>query len=140
MIDSTLLDLADVAESWMTVAASHRHQYCLDLVVKTERFGWAFGIEEQLDQPAIAVVVIDVVADAESFVASLLMTMRVDVAEDSVVAIVAVVAAAAVTEAVEWRLVHPVTATLACPREYSNHHFEFLTSFVNHGVVPSGGT
>jgi hypothetical protein len=129
-----------------------------------QRLGWAIGIEEQLEQPAIAVVVIDVAADAESFVASLLMTMRVDVVEDSVVegsvvedsvvegsvvedsvvedsvVAVAVVAAAVATVAVEWRLAHPVTATLACPRECSNHHFDFLTSFVNYGVVPSGET
>jgi len=117
-----------------------------------QRLGWAIGIEEQLEQPAIAVVVIDVAADAESFVASLLMTMRVDVVEDSVVegsvvedsvvegsvVAVAVVAAAVATVAVEWRLAHPVTATLACPRECSNHHFDFLTSFVQYGVVPSG--
>ena len=95
---------------------------------------------EQRQQPAIvAAVVVDVAAVAESFVASLLMTMRADVVvEDPVV--VAVAAAVAIV-AVEWRLAHPVvTASLACPREYSNHHFDFLTSLVKYAVVPSGGT
>jgi len=72
MIDSNFLAVVAVAASMKTVAASCHH-----------RLGLAFGIEvqqlEQRRQPVIAAAVIDVVADAESFVALQLMTMRVDV-------------------------------------------------------------
>ena len=72
MIDSNFLAVVAVAASMKTVAASCHHH-----------LGLAFGIEvqqlEQRRQPVIAAAVIDVVADAESFVALQLMTMRVDV-------------------------------------------------------------
>jgi len=80
MIDSNFLAVVAVAASMKTVAASCHHR----------QLGLAFGIEvqqlEQRRQPAIAAAaVIDAVADAESFVALQLMTMRVDVAECPVV-------------------------------------------------------
>lgn len=73
MIDSNFLAVVAVAASMKTVVAASCHHH----------LGLAFGIEvqqlEQRRQPVIAAAVIDVVADAEAFVALQLMTMRVDV-------------------------------------------------------------